>query len=85
MDNFEGYPHPIHIFLLVMHILMIVLGSILMLQYFYIKQNAGLIKSFYASGVFENASELQDISVYEIQVDETEYGRSGAYDCCHLI
>ena len=68
-----------------MHISIIVFRSIYMLQYFYIKQNADLIKSFYAFGVFENASELQDISVYEIQVDETEYGRSGAYDCCHLI
>jgi len=46
-----------------------------MLRYFHIKQNADLIKSFYAFGIFENASELQDISVYEIQVDETEYGR----------
>ena len=48
-----------------------------MLQYFYIKQNADLIKSFYAFGRFmEDASELQDVSVDEIQVDETEYGRS---------
>ena len=73
MDNSEGYPHPVHIFLLVIHISMIVLGSILMLQYFRIKQNADLIKSFYALGVIKNASELQDESVEEIQVDEIEY------------
>ena len=59
-----------------MHISIIVFISNHMLQYFRIKQNADLIKSFYAFGVFENASELQDISVCEIQVDETEYGRS---------
>ena len=53
----------------------VVFSSIRMLKYFHIKQNADLIKSFYAFGVFENASELQDESVEEIQVDEIEYGR----------
>jgi hypothetical protein len=50
-----------------------VLGSIFVLQYFCIKQNADLIKSFYALGVIENASELRDKSVEKIQVDEIEY------------
>ena len=44
-----------------------------MLQYNHIKQNADLVKSFYALGVIKNASELQDESVEEIQVDEIEY------------
>ena len=56
-----------------MHISIIVHGSNHMLQYFHIKQNADLIKSFYALGVIKNASELQDESVEEIQVDEIEY------------
>ena len=57
-----------------MHISFIVLGSIHMLQFLHIKQNADLIKSFYAFGVKKGASELQDVSVCEIQVDEIEYG-----------
>ena len=57
-----------------------------MLQYLHIKQNADLIKSFYALGVFMNASELQDVSVEEIQVDEIEYGGDvKAYDCRNFI
>ena len=44
-----------------------------MLQYYHIKQNADLVKSFYALGVIKNASELRDESVEEIQVDEIEY------------
>ena len=75
VDNFEGYPHPIHIFLLVMHILMIVLGSILMLQYFYIKQNADLIKSFHALGGQIRRIWTSRRIGREIQVDEIEYGR----------
>ena len=46
-----------------------------MLQCLHIKENADLIKSFYAFRRFmKDASELQDISVDEIQFDETEYG-----------
>ena len=68
--DFVGYPHSIHIFLLVMHISMIVLSGKHMLQCFHIKQNADLIKSFYALGVIKDASELRDISVREFQFDE---------------
>ena len=73
VDNFASYPHAFHIFSIVMHISIIVLDNLFMLQYFRIKQNADLIKSFYALGVIKNASELQDESVEEIQVDEIEY------------
>ena len=76
VDNFLSYPHSIHIFLWVMHISMLVLYITHMLQCLHIKENADLIKSFYAFGRFmKDASELQDISVDEIQFDETEYGR----------
>ena len=69
-----SYPHPIHIFLLVMHISIIVFGSTHMLQYFYIKQNADLIKSFYALGVIKDASELQDVSVVKFNLMKLNMG-----------
>ena len=59
-----------------MHILLVVNDSIYMLQYFHIKQNADLFKSFHAFECFiKDASELRDVFVHEIQFDETEYGR----------
>ena len=74
MDNFASYPHSIHVFLLVIHISMIALGSMHMLQYFHIKQNADLIKSFYALDVFKDASELQDISVVKFNLMKLNMG-----------
>ena len=77
VDNFAGYPHSIHIVLLVMHISTIVFRSIHMLQYLHIKQNADLIKSFYALGVFKDASELQDVSVVKINLMKLNMGGRG--------
>ena len=77
MDNFASYPHPIHIFLLLMHIIMIVFRSTHMLQYLHIKQDADLIKSFYALGVIKGASELQDISVMRFKLMKLNMGGRG--------
>ena len=79
MDNFGGYPQPIHIFFWLIHIFNVVFRSIYMLQYFYIKQNADLIKSFYALGVFKDASELQDVSVVKINLMKLNMGGRGLW------
>ena len=51
-----------------------VFSGIHMLQYFHIKQNADLIKSFYALDVFKDASELQDISVVKFNLMKLNMG-----------
>ena len=76
-DNSVGYPHSMHIFSRVMHISLIVNNSIRMLQYLHIKQNADLIKSFYALGVFKDVSEVQDISVVKFNLMKLNMGGRG--------
>lgn len=59
-----------------MHISMLVLCSAHMLQSSYIKESADLIKIILCVWAFyKSVSELQDMSVDEIQFDKTEYGR----------
>ena len=75
VDNILSYPHSIHIFLRVMHISMLVLYITHMLQCLHIKENADLIKSFYAFGRFmKDASELQDISVAKFNLMKLNMG-----------
>ena len=78
VDNFASYPHSFHIFLLVMHILLIVFRSIHMLQYLHIKQNADLITNHSMRwGVFKDVSEDQDISVVKFNLIKLNMGGRG--------
>ena len=74
VDNSYSFPHSMHIFPRVMHISLVVNNSIRMLQYLHIKQNADLIKSFYAFGFFKDASEVQDVSVEKFNLMKLNMG-----------
>ena len=75
VDNILSYPHSIHIFLRVIHILLIVFRSTRMLQYLYIKQNADLIVNHSTRCAFlETRLKLQDISVKKFNLMKLNMG-----------